>query len=148
MSTPDESKSPQHKAPEALDPHTDLAGRRTSMAGFRTKLALDRTTMAWIRTTLTMAGFGFGMIGFFRSLQEMSPSAQSKRLHEGAIRMGVALLVLGIVATILAGWSHWLSLRRLRRGETPVLSQWPLSITVAMLLAIIGLGGLWAVFQK
>ena len=45
---------------------------------------------------------------------------------------------------VLAGMSHWFTLRRLQRGESPVLNQWPLSITLAMLSACIGLAGLWA----
>jgi hypothetical protein len=69
-------------------------------------------------------------------------------LHQGAIFVGTALILLGIVATVLAGASHWSTLRRLRRGETAVLSQWPLSLTVAMLFAIIGLAGLWALFTR
>lgn len=134
------------ESPNPTDPRVDLAQDRTSMAGFWTQLALDRTTLAWIRTTLTLATFGFGMVGFFRSLQENSPSPKTARLHEGAIRMGAALIILGIVATILAGISHWLTLRRLRRSEPPVLTQWPLSLTVAMLFAIISLTALWALF--
>ena len=62
------------------------------------------------------------------------------------MRFGVSLIILGIVATLLAGASHWLTLRRLRRGESPVVTQWPLSLTVAMLSAVIGLAGLWALF--
>lgn len=134
------------ESPNPSDPRVDLAQDRTSMAGFRTQLALDRTTLAWIRTTLTLATFGFGMIGFFRTLRASSPNAETVRLHEGAIRMGTALVILGIIATVLSGVSHWLTLRRLRRGEPLVLTQWPLSITVAMLIAIIGLAGLWALF--
>jgi uncharacterized membrane protein YidH (DUF202 family) len=123
--------------------NTELARDRTGMAKFRTRLALDRTTLAWIRTTLTMASFGFGMVGFFRSLREKSPSPETVQLHENAIRFGIALIVLSIVATVLAGISHWLTLRRLRRNEEVVLTQWPLSITVAMLLAVIALVSLW-----
>jgi putative membrane protein len=118
------------------------------MANFRTQLALDRTTLSWVRTTLTMAGFGFGTVGFFRSLQQTSPSPETVRLHEGAIRFGAGLVMLGIVATLFAGLSHWLTLRRLRRGETPVLTHWPLSVTVALLLAVMALGGLWALFAS
>ncbi len=136
------------ETPNPADPRVDLARERTSLAGFRTQLALDRTTLAWIRTTLTMATFGFGTVAFFRTLREESPTPESIRLHEGAIRFGTALVVLGIVATVLAGVSHWLTLRRLRRGQTPVLTQWPLSITVAMLLAIIGLAALWSLLAR
>jgi uncharacterized membrane protein YidH (DUF202 family) len=127
---------------------TDLANDRTSMAKFRTELALDRTTLAWIRTTLTLATFGFGTVGFFRSLREKSPTPEAIHMHEAAIRFGYALVILGITATVLAGISHWLTLRRLRRDEVPVLTQWPLSITLAMLLACIGLAALWSVLPR
>ncbi|MBI1816370.1 MAG: DUF202 domain-containing protein [Deltaproteobacteria bacterium] len=118
------------------------------MAKLRTQLALDRTTLAWIRTTLTMATFGFGTVGFFRSLREKSPTPEAVHLHESAIRFGIALIILGIVATVLAGISHWVTLRRLRRNEDVILSQWPLSIAVAMLLAIIGMVSLWNLLSR
>ena len=118
------------------------------MAGFRTQLALDRTTLAWIRTALAMVGFGFGMIGFFRALRQQSQTPESIRLHAAAIRFGYTLLILGLLANILSGISHWFTLRRLRRGEMPVLSQWPLSITVAMLLTIAGLAALWSLLAR
>jgi len=124
-----------------------MARRRTTFASFRMGLALDRTTLAWIRTTLGIAGFCFGMVGFFRSLEEKNPSAQTVWLHAGAVRMGVVLIILGIVATVLAAGAHWFTLRRLQRGESPVLTHWPLSITVALLLSFIGVYGLWALFM-
>ncbi len=127
------------------DPRTVLAGHRTSFATFRTSLALDRTTLSWIRTTLTFATFGFGMIGYFRALKESTPSEQATRLHQGAVHMGVGLVVIGLVATVLAAFSHWVTLRRLRRGEQLVVSQWPLSIAIAVFLAVLGAYGLWAV---
>jgi putative membrane protein len=123
---------------------TQLASDRTRMATFRTHLALERTTLAWIRTTLTMASFGFGMVAFFRSLRQANASPETIRLHEAAIRFGVALIVLGIGAMVLAGLSHFATLRRLRRGEAPAMSRWPLSITVGMLLAVAGLWALWS----
>jgi putative membrane protein len=100
-----------------------------SLANFRTSLALDRTTLAWIRTTLSIAGFGFGMVGFFRALRQHSPSEESIRLHTGAIRFGTILIIVGIVSTVLAALSHLRSLRRLQRGENPVLTHWPVSVT-------------------
>ena len=129
--------------PDSVDPRVHLARHRTGMASFRTQLALDRTTLAWVRTTLTMASFGFGMLAFFRSMREQSPNPDSIRLYQDAIRMGTALVLLGILGAVLAGLSHWLTLRRLRRGESPAVSQWPLSVTIAMLTAVIGLVGLW-----
>jgi uncharacterized membrane protein YidH (DUF202 family) len=62
-------------------PNLDLAHDRTGLAKFRTQLALDRTTLAWIRTALTMATFGFGTVGFFRTLRERS-QAMAKPPHK------------------------------------------------------------------
>jgi putative membrane protein len=131
------------ETPPLPDPRVTMARGQTRMASFRTQLALDRTTLAWIRTTLTMASFGFGMVAFFRSRQIESPNPETRLLHHEAILFGAALILLGIIATVLAGASHWLALRRMRRGESPILEQWPLSITVALLFAVIGLAGLW-----
>ncbi|MEI8379434.1 MAG: DUF202 domain-containing protein [Planctomycetota bacterium] len=128
------------------DPRVTMARHRTAIAGFRTELAMDRTTLAWIRTTLSIAGFGFGMVGFFRTLEERNPTVESAKLHRGAIRFGVALIILGLVATVLASLSHWRSLQKIRRGECPVPAKWPLSITIGFLLAILGLVGLFTIF--
>ena len=69
--------------PTPVDPRVDLARQRTGMASYRTQLALDRTTLAWVRTTLAMASFGFGMVAFFRTIQEKSPSAESRPVASG-----------------------------------------------------------------
>jgi putative membrane protein len=125
------------------DPRTTLAGERTGLANFRTAIALDRTTLAWVRTTLTMGSFGFGMIGFFRALHLQSQTEEAARLHHAAIRLGELLILAGIVATVLAGISHLRSLRRMERGQLPQASRWPLSITVALFIALLGGFGLW-----
>lgn len=123
-----------------------MAQARTGMAGYRTQLAMDRTMLAWIRTTLTMAGFGFGLVGFFRSLQEHSASPGTLRLQWGATLFGFGLIVLSILTMVLAGFSQWRVLRMLSRGESPKITHWPLSITVAMLFALLGLAGLCVLF--
>jgi putative membrane protein len=130
---------------QADDPRIALAGHRTNFARFRTSLAMDRTTLAWIRTTVTFATFGFGMIGFFRSLEQSSHSEQAARLHQGAIHVGLGLVVMGLLTTMLVACSHWVVLRKLRRGEEMVVSQWPLTITVAVFTALLGAYGLWQV---
>ncbi|CAN5382363.1 hypothetical protein BH11PLA2_BH11PLA2_07780 [soil metagenome] len=129
------------------DPRVPLAEHRTKLASYRTQLALDRTTLAWIRTTLTMASFGFGVVAFFRTLRQNNPSEEAIRLHLGAVRLGTSLVLLGLIATVLASASHWFALRRLRRGESPVLRQWPLSITIGFFLVVICIGGLWTVLS-
>ena len=129
------------------DPRIALAGERTNSAKFRTSLALDRTTLAWIRTALTFATFGFGMVGFFRATVQATQTEQAVRLHQAAIHMGVALIVIGLVSTILAALSHWMTLRRLRRGEELSVTQWPLTIVIAVLVSVLGLYALWSLFN-
>jgi putative membrane protein len=124
------------------DPSVGLANHPTHQKTFDTQLALDRTTLAWVRTALSLAGFGFGMVAFFRTLLQQSPSKETVRLHKGAIGIGTALIILGLISTVLAGLSHWFALRRLSRGDWPIATKWPLSIAVAMLFAVICLGGL------
>ncbi|HVP56144.1 MAG TPA: DUF202 domain-containing protein [Candidatus Eisenbacteria bacterium] len=126
------------------DPRVGLAQKRTGLAVFRTAQALDRTTLAWVRTTLTMGTFGFGMIAFFRALHEEAQTPAAARLHHAAIRFGEVLVLLGVVATVLAGVSHWSSLRRLERGEMPRAARWPLSVAVALFVALLGMAGLWS----
>jgi putative membrane protein len=130
------------------DPRVVLAEERTGMASYRTSLALDRTTLAWIRTTLTMTSFGLGMIGFFRSLRMEHDTPASARLHQEAIHFGVALVVIGIVATVIVAVSHLSTLRRLRAGQMPESARWPLSITISLLLALLALYGLWEIFLR
>ena len=133
---------------QAPDPRVGLAKKRTGLAKFRTQLALDRTALAWIRTALTMATFGFGTVGFFRSLRAASPTPDAIHLHRSAIAFGVGLVVLGIGATVLSGVTQWRALRRLGRDEAPVLSRWPLSLTVSVLLAILGAASLWSLLAR
>ena len=132
----------------ALDPRTDLARTRTGFAASRTQLALDRTTLAWIRTTLTMCTFGFGLVGFFRSVREKSPSPETVAVHQAAIQFGVSLIVLAAVATFLAAVAHWTTLGRLRRGEELRISRFPLSLAIAFLVTVAILAGLAALFAR
>ncbi len=126
------------------DPRVPLAERRTKLAAFRTSIALDRTTLAWIRTTLTMSSFGLGMIGFFRTLRQQAETPETIRMHQAAIHFGVALVLIGVAATVCVAISHLRNLRKLRRDEIPTPALWPLSITIAILLALLALAGLWS----
>jgi putative membrane protein len=118
------------------------------MAMYRTELALDRTTLAWVRTSLAMASFGFGMVAFFRSLEEQAPGSRSLRLHQDAIKMGAALIFLGVVTTAFAGKAHWTAIHKIRRGESPALGRWPLVLTLVILSGLLGLAGLWELFAR
>ena len=94
-----------------------------------------------------MGTFGLGMIGFFRSLSDRQQTPEAAQLHEGAVRFGELLVLLGVVATLLAGADHWYALRRMKRGELPNAYRWPLSITVALCVALLGAAGLWRMMR-
>lgn len=64
---------------------------------------------------------------------------QAVHLHQAAIHMGVALIVIGMVGTILVAFSHWMTLRRLRRGEQLSVTRWPMTITIAVFISVLGL---------
>jgi putative membrane protein len=67
--------------------------------------------------------------------------------YEGAIRFGVALVLIGVVATFLVAASHLSGLRKLRAGEVPRTARWPLSVLIALLLALLALWGMWGTFH-
>jgi len=94
-----------------------------------------------------MSSFGLGMIGFFRTMRMQANTPESVRLHEAAIRFGVALVVIGVIATGLVAVAHISALRKLRAGEMPMAARWPLSITLSLLLALLALWGLWSTFH-
>jgi putative membrane protein len=85
-------------------------------------------------------------VGFFRTIRAANQTPEAIQLHESAIRFGVTLVVLGIAATSMSAVAHWFALGRLRRDEAPALGRWPLSITLALLVSILGLVSLAALF--
>jgi inner membrane protein YidH len=115
-----------------------------AMTTYQTGMALERTMLAWVRTALSMVSLGFGIVAFFRSLRLAQPGEETRRLHLSAIGFGLSLIVLGLIAMALAGTAHQRDLQRLIRGELPRLRRWPHSLTLTLLLGLLGLVGLGA----
>jgi putative membrane protein len=107
----------------------------------RTYLAAERTLLAWIRTGLAMMGFGFVVARFglfLREVEAMQGSPAPQRLAV-SLWVGTTLVVLGVAANFLAAIQHWLSIRRLNRGQPLRFRSLSLGIAVALMLAVLGL---------
>jgi uncharacterized protein (DUF302 family)/uncharacterized membrane protein YidH (DUF202 family) len=104
-------------------------------------LAAERTLLAWIRTGLALMGFGFVVARFGLFLQQLQflqrgPATQSYGL---SLWFGTALIIVGVVVNIFAGWHHVRLVRDLDRGETAHSRPSMQAVAIAFFLALVGL---------
>jgi uncharacterized protein (DUF302 family)/uncharacterized membrane protein YidH (DUF202 family) len=104
-------------------------------------LAAERTLLAWIRTGLALMGFGFVVARFGLFLQEFRADqrASSLRSYGFSLSFGTALIAVGVLVNILAGWSHIRLVRELDRGDTAHARSWTQAVAIAFFLALVGL---------
>ena len=101
---------------ESRDMHSPAdAGQKASLSDY---LAAERTLLAWIRTGLALMGFGFVVARFGLFLQQVqimqhTPVEQSYGL---SLWFGTALIAVGVIVNVLAGWQHLRLVRELDRS--------------------------------
>ena len=106
----------------------------------RALAAYERTLLAWIRTGLALIGAGFTIGAVLLSLVEQGKLI-GVRPHASR-NIGLTLVALGVLSLVGASVSYRRAIRRIASDAAPA---WPLGLTVAALLALLGaliLGGL------
>jgi putative membrane protein len=107
----------------------------------RVYFAAERTFLAWIRTGLAMMGFGFVVARFglfLREVQAAQPGLAVKS-YGLSVWFGTALIVIGVLVNLISAWRHVSIVRELRRGGASFTRPSTPAITVAVILAVVGL---------
>lgn len=142
--------------PQAGDDAGRFTVRLTSDSHFawlRTRMALDRTMMAWTRTAVSLIGFGFVIVQFFDTLQDI-PGAVPPRFPDAPRYLGLGLIFCGILALV----ASLLEYRWMRRylwsesfaplaGSTHLARRAPLYLAAGLLI-LVGLFAFFAVLLR
>lgn len=102
MASPRSGDDTSHDTSAAGKPGLDLLSAQ--MSWIRSDLSNLRTLLSWARTSVSLIGFGFTIYNFFSGiLQDLG----DERLRIFARNLGLALVIAGTVAMLLAVWNYW-----------------------------------------
>jgi uncharacterized protein (DUF302 family)/uncharacterized membrane protein YidH (DUF202 family) len=103
-------------------------------------LAVERTFLAWIRTGLALMGLGFVLARFGIFLREFNLNQPnlSSQSYGLSLWFGTALILLGVLVCLLSLVRYRRLLQLLQQPRALLSSPSALAITVALVLAILG----------
>jgi putative membrane protein len=107
-------------------------------------MSADRTLMSVIRTSLSLIGFGFTIYQVFEKLKDanvLKNSRAPRNFGEALVLLGIGMLLFGIGyhVAFMIGLRHLRDDLR-RDGLIHAQSQFPLSLTLIVAVALLALG--------
>lgn len=108
----------------------DMIQHLSTLALVRTTFSSERTVLSWIRTSASLYAFGFSVAKFTDFLDQ-----QEREMSTGLDRLGLALILVGVLGLVLSLVEHMRRVRTMKRLGLPDWSpSWlPSAATVALL---------------
>jgi uncharacterized membrane protein YidH (DUF202 family) len=101
-------------------------------------MAAERTLLAWVRTSLALMAFGFVVARFALILMTLGIKVGAS-VANMATAIGVAMVVLGAIASGGAPWHYRKYFARIRSDGYRPFAAWTLAMNVAYATAIVGI---------